>query len=81
MGARGRRAVYDLATEHGLVVIINCHIPHGGRVKEYVAQLRMEYIRALEVGLSSWLRTSTTIPGGEARRRRWTARCGRSWRK
>ena len=48
VGTRGRRAVYDLATEHGQVVIINCHVPHGRTVKEYVAQLRMEYIRALE---------------------------------
>ena len=48
MGARGRRAVYDVATEHGQVVIINCHVPHGRSVKEYVAQLRKEYIRALE---------------------------------
>ena len=50
VGARGRRAVYDVATEHEQVVIINCHVPHGRRVKEYVAQLRMEYIRALERG-------------------------------
>ena len=50
VGARGRRAVYDVATEHGQVVIINCHVPHGRRVKEYVEQLRMEYIRALERG-------------------------------
>ena len=33
--------MYDVATEHGQVVIINCHVRHGGRVKEYVAQLRM----------------------------------------
>ena len=50
VGARGRRAVYDVATEHSQVVIINCHVPHGRRVKEYVAQLRMEYVRALERG-------------------------------
>ena len=50
MGARGRRAVYDPATEHGQVVIINCHVRNGRRVQEYVAQLRMEYIRALERG-------------------------------
>ena len=50
VGARERRAVYDVATEHGQVVIINCHLRHGRRVKEYVAQLRMEYIRALERG-------------------------------
>ena len=50
VGARGRRAVYDVATEHGQVVIINCHVPNGRRVKEYVAQLRMEYITALERG-------------------------------
>ena len=50
VGARGRRAVYDVATEHGQVVTINCHVPHGRRVKEYVAQLRMEYVRALERG-------------------------------
>ena len=50
VGARGRRAVYDVATEHGQVVMINCHVQHGRRVKEYVAQLRMEYIRALERG-------------------------------
>ena len=49
-GARGRRAVYDVATEHGQAVMINCHLPHGRRVKKYVAQLRMEYIRALERG-------------------------------
>ena len=48
VGARGRRAVYDVATGHGQVVIINCHVPHWRRVKEYVAQLRMEYIMALE---------------------------------
>ena len=42
VAARGRRAVYDVATEHGQVVIIICHVPHGRRVKEYVAQLRME---------------------------------------
>ena len=42
--------MYDVATEHGQVVIINCHVPHGRRVKEYVAQLRMEYVRALERG-------------------------------
>ena len=47
---RGRRAVYDVATEHGQVLIINCHVPHGRRVKEYVAQLGIEYIRALEGG-------------------------------
>ena len=50
VGTRGRRAVYDVATKHGQVVIINCHVPHGRRVKEYVAQLRMQYIRALERG-------------------------------
>ena len=50
VGARGRRAVYDVATEHGQVVIINCHVPHRRRVKGYVAQLRMEYVRALERG-------------------------------
>ena len=32
------------------MVVINCHVPHGKRVKEYVAQLRMEYVRALERG-------------------------------
>ena len=46
VGARGRRAVYDVATEQGQVVIINCHVRHGGLVKKYVAQLRMEDIRA-----------------------------------
>ena len=50
LGARGRRAVYDVATEHEQMVIINCLVPHGRRVKEYVAQLRMQYIRALERG-------------------------------
>ena len=50
VGARGRRAVYDVVTEHGQVVVINCHVPHWRRVKEYVAQLRMEYVRALERG-------------------------------
>ena len=50
VGGRGRRAVYDVATEHGKVVIINCHIPQGGMVKEYVAQLRMEYMGAVERG-------------------------------
>ena len=30
VGARGRRAVYDVATEHGQVVIINCHVHMGG---------------------------------------------------
>ena len=50
LGAKGRRAVYDVATEHGQVVIINCHVPHGKRVKGYVAQLRMKYVRAFEKG-------------------------------
>ena len=50
VGARGQRAVYEVATEHGQVVIINCHVPHRRRVKEDVAQLRMEYVRALERG-------------------------------
>ena len=50
VGRKGPRVVYDVATEHGQMVIINCHVPHGKRVKEYVAQLRMEYIRALERG-------------------------------
>ena len=50
MGARGRRAVYDVATKPGQLGIINLHVPHGRRVKKYVAQLRMEYIRALERG-------------------------------
>ena len=36
VGTRGRRVVYDVPTEHGQVVIINCHVPHGKRVKEYV---------------------------------------------
>ena len=49
-GVKGRRAVYDVATQHGQVVIINCHVPHGRRVKEYVAQLRMEYVRVTERG-------------------------------
>ena len=31
VGARGRRAVYDVATEHGQVVIINCHVGGGSR--------------------------------------------------
>ena len=50
VGAQGRRAVYDVATEHGQLVIINCQVPHAKRFKEYVAQLRMEYVRALERG-------------------------------
>ena len=50
VGARGRRAVSDVATEHGQVVVINFHVPHGRRVEEYVALLRMEYVRALERG-------------------------------
>ena len=50
VGARGRRAVYDVKMEPGQVVIINCHVPHGRRVKQYVAQLTMEYLRALERG-------------------------------
>ena len=33
VGEKGRRAVYDVATEHGQVVIINCHLSHGIRVK------------------------------------------------
>ena len=36
-GARGRRAGYDVATQHGQVIIINCHVPHGKGGKEYVA--------------------------------------------
>ena len=50
LGPRRRRADYDVVTEHGQVVIINCDVLHGRRVKEYVGQLRMEYIRALERG-------------------------------
>ena len=50
VGARGRRAVYDGATEHGQVFVINYHVPHGRRVKEYVGQLWMEYVKALERG-------------------------------
>ena len=50
VGAKGRRAVYDVATEHWQVVISNCHVPQGKRVKEYVVQLRMEYVRAPERG-------------------------------
>ena len=50
VGTTGRRAVYDVAMEHAQVVINYCHAPHGRRVKEYVAQLRMEYIRSLERG-------------------------------
>ena len=33
VGARGRRAVYDVTTQHRQLVIINCHVPHGKRVK------------------------------------------------
>ena len=39
-----------MATEHGQLLIISCHVPHGKRIKEYVAQLRTEYVRALETG-------------------------------
>ena len=48
VGARGRGPAYNVATEHGQVVIINCQVLHGKTVKEYVAQLRMEYVRVLE---------------------------------
>ena len=51
VGARGRRAVYDEATKHGQVVVINCHVPPGRSIKEYLAQLRMQYVRAPERGL------------------------------
>ena len=50
VGAKGRRAMYDVATQHGQVVIINCHVRHEERIKEYVAQLRMQYVRALDRG-------------------------------
>ena len=50
VGAKGRRTLYDVATQHGQVVIISCRVSHGKSVKEYVAQLRMEYVRALERG-------------------------------
>ena len=50
VGAKGRRALYDVATEIEQVVIINGHIPRGKRVKGCVAQLRPEYVRALERG-------------------------------
>ena len=43
--------MYDVATQHGRVVFINCHDPHEKKVKEYVAQLRMEYVRAPERAL------------------------------
>ena len=72
--------MYDVATEHGQVVFINYHVAHGKRVKEYVAHLRMEYVRALGRG-AVFMGTSTTIPGGEARTGRWTVKCGCSWRK
>ena len=48
--AKERRAVYDAAMEHGQVVTIKWHVPHGKRAKEYVLQLRMEYGRVLETG-------------------------------
>ena len=50
VGARGRRTVYDVATEHGQVAVIKSHVPHERRVKEYVAQRGIEYVRALERG-------------------------------
>ena len=39
-----------MATEHGHVVVINCRVLHGTRVMEYVAQVTMEYVRALDRG-------------------------------
>ena len=50
VGAKGKRAVYDVATQHRQVVTINCVVPHGRRVKGFVAQLRMEYVRAMQRG-------------------------------
>ena len=47
---KARRKLYNVATQHGQVFIINCYIPHGRRAKEYVAQLRMEYVNATEQG-------------------------------
>ena len=32
------------------MVIINCHVGHGKRVKEYVPHPGMEYVRALDMG-------------------------------
>ena len=42
--------MYDVGTEHWQVVVINCHVPHWRRAKEYVAQLRIEYVRTMERG-------------------------------
>ena len=49
-GVKPKRAVYDVAPQHGQVVIGNCHVPHGRRVKEFVAQLREQYVRAMHRG-------------------------------
>ena len=35
-----------MATKNGNMVIMNCHVPHGKRLKEYVEQFRMEYVKA-----------------------------------
>ena len=77
VGARRRRAVYDVATEHGQVVIINCHVLHGRRVNEYVVQLRMEYMRVLETGPVIVVGDFNYHPW----RRKWTANRRCSWRK
>ena len=50
VGANWRKAVYVVATRHGQVVIINNHVTHGKTVKEHVAQLKLEYVSALERG-------------------------------
>ena len=48
-GRRRRREVYDVATEKRSVVIINCHVPHGKGVKEFM-ELTVKYRRAVQHG-------------------------------
>ena len=72
VGAKGRRGVCDVAIQHGQVVIINCHVRHEKRVKQYVGQLGMEYVLAVERGEVILVGDFNTIPEETARRRRWT---------
>ena len=62
----------DMARQHALVVIINCHVPHGTRVKEVVTQVRMQYVGAMEEGPVIVVGDFNHDPTGRARRRIWT---------
>ena len=47
----GEGAVYDVATQQWQMVIINCNVPHGRQVEDFVAGLRIEHVMAMMGGL------------------------------